>query len=71
PVALAPMGGTGNLAIAFVLPFMGGWYENEGAAAAFQYVAVMPVALVAFFGAFFLYFRSKGGYKPEKLGSGA
>ena len=71
PVALALMGGTGNLAIAFVLPFMGGWYENEGAAAAFQYVSVMPVLLVVFFGAFFLYFQSKGGYKPEKLESGA
>ena len=71
PVALALMGGTGNLAIAFVLPFMGGWYENEGAAAAFQYVSVMPVLLVFFFGAFFLYFRSKGGYKPEKLESAA
>ena len=31
----------------------------------------MPVLLVVFFGAFFLYFQSKGGYKPEKLDSGA
>ena len=71
PVALALMGGTGNLAIAFVLPIMGALYENQGAAAAFQYVSVMPVLLVVFFGAFFLYFQSKGGYKPEKLESGA
>ena len=67
PVALALMGGTGNLAIALVLPFMGRWYDNEGPAAAFQYVSYMPVALVVFFGVFFLYFRSKGGYKPVEL----
>ena len=67
PVALALMGGTGNLAIALVLPFMGRWYDNDGAAAAFQYVSVMPMALVVFFGLFFLYFRSKGGYKPVEL----
>lgn len=67
PVALALMGGTGNLAIALVLPYMGRWYDNDGAAAAFQYVSVMPVALVVFFGLFFLYFRSKGGYKPVEL----
>ena len=29
---LAIMGGTGNLAVAFVLPVMGGWYDAEGAA---------------------------------------
>lgn len=67
PVALALMGGTGNLAIALVLPFMGRWYDNDGAAAAFQYVSFMPMALVVFFGLFFLYFRSKGGYKPVEL----
>lgn len=67
PVALALMGGTGNLAIALVLPFMGRWYDNDGAAAAFQYVSVMPMALVVFFGLFLLYFRSKGGYKPVEL----
>ncbi len=68
PVALALMGGTGNLAIAFVLPIMGGWYENEGAAAAFHYVSVLPVTLVVFFGLFFLHFQRKGGYKPEQIG---
>ncbi len=68
PVALALMGGTGNLAIAFVLPFMGRWYENEGAAAAFHYVSVLPMALIVFFGLFFLHFQRKGGYKPEQIG---
>ena len=69
PVALALMGGTGNLAIAFVLPIMGGWYENEGAAAAFQYVSVLPVLLVVFFGLFFLHFHRQGGYKPVEIGT--
>ena len=70
PVALALMGGTGNLAIAFVLPIMGGWYETDGAQAAFQNVAWLPVVLVFFFGFLFLYYRSKGGYKPETLAEG-
>ncbi len=69
PVALALMGGTGNLAIAFLLPIMGGWYDNQGAQAAFQNVAVLPIVLVVFFGLFFLHFQRKGGYKPETLGS--
>ncbi len=67
PVALALMGGTGNLAIALVLPIMGGWYDNYGAATTFHYVSLMPVALVVFFGLFFLYFRSQGGYKPASI----
>ncbi len=67
PVALALMGGTGNLAIAFVLPVMGGWYDQYGAEATFQYVSVMPVALVVLFGLQFLHYRRKGGYKPEAI----
>ncbi len=66
-VALALMGGTGNLAIAFVLPMMGRWYDTEGAAAAFKNVSVLPMILIVFFGLFFLHFYRKGGYKPEKL----
>lgn len=70
PVALALMGGTGNLAIAFVLPIMGRWYDTQGAAAAFKNVAVMPVVLIVLFGLFFLHFQRKGGYKPEQLDAG-
>ncbi len=66
-VALALMGGTGNLAIAFVLPVMGGWYDTQGAAAAFQNVSVLPMILVVFFGLFFLHFKRQGGYRPEQL----
>jgi MFS family permease len=72
---LAIMGGTGNLAVAFVLPVMGGWYDTAGAAAAFRYVGILPIVLTAIFGALFFYFRSLGGYKavqlPEAKGAAA
>ncbi|MDX1982952.1 MAG: MFS transporter [Bryobacteraceae bacterium] len=64
---LAIMGGTGNLAVAFVLPVMGGWYESNGAAAAFRYVAVLPVIFMVIFGVLFVYFRSRGGYRAEAI----
>ena len=67
PVALAVMGGTGNLAIAFVVPIMGGWYDDGGAAATFKNVAIMPMVLIVLYGGLFLYFRSRGGYKAVEL----
>jgi MFS family permease len=66
---LAMMGGAGNLAVAFVLPVIGTWYDNEGAAAAFRNVAVIPTVLVVVFGALFIYYRSQGGYRAVKLDS--
>ncbi len=67
PLALALMGGTGNLAIAFILPFMGGWYEREGASAAFRYVAILPVVLTVIFTGLYFYFKSQGGYSAVKI----
>ncbi len=67
PLALAVMGGTGNLAVAFILPIMGGWYDREGAAAAFRYVAILPVILTAIFGGLLIYFKSQGGYHAVKI----
>lgn len=64
---LAIMGGAGNLAVAFVLPLMGGWYDAQGAAAAFRYVAVLPCVLIVAFVALLLYFRSIGGYAAIRL----
>lgn len=64
---LAIMGGTGNLAVAFVLPVMGQWYETSGAAAAFRYVGVLPVIFSAIFAALYFYFKSKGGYRAERI----
>ncbi len=64
---LAIMGGTGNLAVAFILPIMGGWYDNAGAGAAFLYVAVLPLILTFIFGALYFYFKSQGGYRAVRL----
>jgi MFS family permease len=61
------MGGAGMLSIAFILPVMGHWYDVQGAAATFRYVAIEPLALIFVFGALFLRFRSKGGYKAIKI----
>jgi MFS family permease len=68
-VTLAIMGGTGNFAVAFILPIMGGWYDNYGAGAAFRYVGVLPIILTAIFGALFFYFKSQGGYRAVRLES--
>lgn len=65
---LAIIGGAGNLSIAFILPVMGAWYDNEGAAAAFRHVAVLPAILTVVFGALYFHFRARGGYRPIKLG---
>jgi hypothetical protein len=64
---MAIMGGAGMLSVAFVLPIMGGWYDQYGAAAAFRYVAVLPAILTVVFAGLFLYFKSAGGYKAVKL----
>ncbi len=67
PLALAVMGGTGNLAVAFILPIMGGWYERDGPAAAFRYVALLPVILTIIFGSLFVYYRQRGGYRTVNI----
>ena len=66
---LAIMGGTGNLSVAFIIPIMGGWYDSYGAAAAFRYVAILPMILTVIFGALFFHYRSRGGYQAVKLES--
>jgi len=64
---LAIMGGAGNLAAALILPLMGGWYDQYGAATAFRYVALMPVALTVIFAAMALHYRRTGGYRVVRL----
>ena len=71
PVALAVMGGTGNLAVAFILPMMGSWYDQFGAAAAFRYVAILPAVLTLIFAGLFFYYRGRGGYRALKIGEAA
>jgi MFS family permease len=67
PLALAVMGGTGNLAVAFILPMMGGWYDMYGAAAAFRYVSILPAFLTLIFGGLYFYYKSQGGYRVVEL----
>ena len=64
---LAMMGGAGNLATALILPLMGGWYDQYGAASAFRSVAVMPIALTLIFGVLAFYYRRTGGYRVVQL----
>lgn len=64
---LAIMGGVGNLAVAFILPLMGGVYDTKGAAAAFRFVGILPMILAVIFGALILYYRSVGGYRSVQL----
>lgn len=64
---LSIMGGAGNLAVAFILPLMGGWYDGHGAATAFRFVAVLPVILTVVFGGLLLYYKSQGGYRAIQL----
>lgn len=44
---------------------------GQAAQASFRAVAVLPLILLVVFGAIFWYERSKGGYKPESIRSGA
>jgi MFS family permease len=64
---LAIMGGAGNLAVAFILPWMGKWYDEDGAATAFRYVGVLPIILTMIFGASLVYYKSTGGYRAIVL----
>ena len=67
PLLLAIVGGAGMLSVSLILPLMGKWYDEHGAAAAFRYTAVIPVLLTVIFGALFFYYRSRGGYKAVAL----
>ncbi len=64
---LGLMGGAGMASVAAVLPVMGGLIDRYGQGqpgVALQYVAVLPTILIVIFGGMWIYFRSKGGYKP-------
>jgi len=65
---LSLMGAIGNMAVDRALPLMGKVYDRYGAAQAFRYVTVAPIALVVIFGAMFVYYRRvKGGYRAVKI----
>jgi MFS family permease len=69
-VLLALVGGAGNLSVAFMLPVIGAWYDAYGGAAAFRYVAVLPIVLTVIFGILALYYRGQGGYRAVILERG-
>lgn len=70
-LGLAIMGGTGNLAVAFILPMMGQWYDKFGAAETFRTVAMLPVVLTVIFAALYFYYKARGGYKAVEIGASA
>lgn len=61
------MGGAGMLAIAIALPIMGAAFDKQGAGAALKLVAILPAILTVIFGALFLGFKARGGYKAVEI----
>lgn len=70
-LGLAIMGGTGNLAVAFILPLMGQWYDKFGASETFRTVGILPVILTVIFAALYFYYKARGGYKAVELSAKA
>ena len=74
-VLMGLMGTAGMLSIRFVLPQMGKVYDHYKALSgevvasqmSFRVVAILPAILLFVFGAIWLYDRSKGGFKPQRL----
>lgn len=68
---LGLMGAIGNIAVDRALPLMGKIYDQYGAAQAFRYMTVAPITLVFIFGAMFIYYKARGGYRAVKIKQGA
>jgi hypothetical protein len=74
-VLMGLMGTAGMLSVFFVLPQMGKVYDHYKALSgevvasqmSFRVVAVLPALLLFVFGAIWLYDKSKGGFKPQRL----
>ncbi|HSS99131.1 MAG TPA: MFS transporter [Terriglobales bacterium] len=74
-VLMGLMGTAGMLSVFFVLPQMGKVYDHYKALSgevvaaqmSFRVVSVLPAILLFVFGAIWLYDRSKGGFKPQRL----
>ena len=64
------MGGAGMLSVSIALPLMGRVFDRFGPGAALQYVAILPAILTVVFGALYLYYRARGGYRPVELAPG-
>lgn len=67
-LGMAIMGGAGMLSVSIVLPIMGKIYDNKDGAMALRYMSALPAILVIVFAILFVFERSSGGYKREKIG---
>jgi len=68
---LGIMGGAGMLSVGLVLPIMGSKFDSLGAGAALSSVARLPIILTVIFGAVYIGFRLKGGYRVVEITSGS
>jgi MFS family permease len=66
-LGLAVIGATGSISTAIAGPVMGWISETYGTENVLPIWSALPLVLVAIFGAIYLYDRSRGGYKIEKL----
>lgn len=64
---LGLMGAAGMAAAGLSQPLLGNLYERFGPGQALQTMAFFPVLLMIIFIGFFIYDRSRGGYKIERL----
>jgi hypothetical protein len=64
------MGGTGMLSVAVALPIMGARIDNYGPGAALQVVAALGGILAVIFGAMYMFFKARGGYRAVQLSTG-
>ena len=69
-LVMSIMGGAGMLSVAIAVPAIGGRIDKLGPGAALQMMAWLGVILAALYGAMWLYFQSRGGYKAVRLGGG-
>jgi MFS family permease len=68
-LGLAIIGGTGSFATAIAGPVMGRLNDMYGPREMLALWAILPVALVAIFGAIYLRDKAAGGYRVERIGA--
>jgi hypothetical protein len=67
PLLLSLMGGAGMLSVGLVLPLMGAQMDKYGPGAALQMVAALGGMLTVIFGALWLGFKARGGYRVVSI----
>jgi MFS family permease len=67
PLLLSLMGGAGMLSVGLVLPVMGARMDEYGPGAALQMVAALGAILTVVFGALWIHFRARGGYRVVRI----